>query len=65
LPDAVAPSALIYQLASQLKQILDVSTLPDEELAKYLLRLQMKVGTELDKTFAEPIVSAGQSSASH
>jgi ABC-type phosphate transport system permease subunit len=59
LPLAAVPCSIcglfgFYQLASQLKQILDISTLPDEELAKYLLRLQTKVGVELDRTFVEP-----------
>ncbi|KIM21051.1 hypothetical protein M408DRAFT_81053 [Serendipita vermifera MAFF 305830] len=44
----------IVKLAAQLKQILNVSTLPDEELMKYLLRVQTSVGLELDKTFGGP-----------
>ncbi|CAG8507780.1 3835_t:CDS:10 [Acaulospora colombiana] len=40
----------ILTLATQLKQILRVSTLPDEELARYLLKMQNDIGAKLDST---------------
>ncbi|CCA72140.1 related to MSH4-meiosis-specific protein [Serendipita indica DSM 11827] len=43
----------VTQLATQLKQILNISTLPDADLARYLLRLQNNVGDELEKTFLD------------
>ncbi|PVF95072.1 hypothetical protein CPB86DRAFT_764679 [Serendipita vermifera] len=40
----------ILTLATQLKQILRVSTLPDEDLAKYFLKMQNDIGAKLDNT---------------